>query len=148
MTTQVIQKLEESLWISKTRFDRAYMENILSEGFFEFGRSGKTYQRQEILDAPPQEIKATLPLQNFQFYEVAEGVIQTTYISEVMYGELETSNRSSMWIDSKDGWKLRFHQGTSVSNIHGVHPDINLITPNKFPFYTQGDMSELFKLLP
>jgi hypothetical protein len=34
-----LKKLEESLWKEATRFNRAYMDSILSEDFIEFGRS-------------------------------------------------------------------------------------------------------------
>ena len=44
-----LKQLEASLWIAKTRFDNDYMEQILAPDFFEFGRSGKIYQREETL---------------------------------------------------------------------------------------------------
>jgi uncharacterized protein DUF4440 len=46
-----LQQLEESLWIAQTRFDNAYMEQILSPEFVQFGRSGKVYGREETLSA-------------------------------------------------------------------------------------------------
>lgn len=35
-----LRQLEESLWIAHTRFDQAYMQQILSPEFVEFGRQG------------------------------------------------------------------------------------------------------------
>ena len=109
-----LRELEESLWTAKTRFDREYMNSILSPGFFEFGRSGRIYKREETINVSPQEINAALPLKNFQVHPVSDDVVIVTYISEVTYGELESGNRSSVWLKTSDGWKLQFHQGTPV----------------------------------
>ncbi len=107
-------ELEVSLWKPETRFDRDYMDNLLTEDFFEFGRSGRTYRRDEALSAPMQEIDIDLPLREFQIHPVAPDVVLITYVSEVQYEQLEVGNRSSLWVKRDDGWKLRFHQGTAV----------------------------------
>jgi len=109
-----LQELEESLWQDETRFDKEYMEQVLSPDFFEFGRSGRTYQREDTLSAPLQKINAKIPLKDFKVHTVSENVVLVTYISEVEDEELEVGNRSSLWMKTKEGWKLRFHQGTVV----------------------------------
>ena len=108
-----LRKLEESLWRPETRFDREYMDGVLHEEFFEFGRSGRKYSREESLSA--EEVEFSADLKDFKVQEVAEGVALVTYISEAKYGEaLEVGNRSSLWVKVGDEWKLRFHQGTVV----------------------------------
>ena len=109
-----LKKLEESLWLSETRFDQEYMDRLLSSDFFEFGLSGRIYSREEILTVPLQEIKARLPLKDFSVHLVNTNVFLVTYVSEVMYKELEMGNRSSLWLKTTAGWQLRFHQGTPV----------------------------------
>ncbi len=111
---KALYELEESLWKPETRFDHEYMNGILTEDFFEFGRSGRTYRREETLSTPMQEIDIKLPLKDFQVHEVADDVVLVTYVSEVQYEELEIGNRSSVWVKKGGGWKLRFHQGTAV----------------------------------
>ena len=106
--------LEESLWIAETRFDQEYMNRILAPDFFEFGRSGRIYTREETLNAPPQKINARLPLKNFQVHPISDDVALVTYISEVADDELEIANRSSLWRKTETGWQLVFHQGTAV----------------------------------
>jgi hypothetical protein len=110
-----LQQLEESLWIAHTRFDRAYMERILSPDFVEFGRSGKMYGREETLSATSHDIRCTLPLKHFSACCIEANVFLVTYVSEIM-GESEVlvANRSSIWIKTLQGWQLRFHQGTPV----------------------------------
>jgi len=107
-----VYELEESLWKSETRFNEEYMRSILAEDFFEFGRSGKIYSIDMSLSAPYQEINAKLPLRDFAIHEIDEKVVLVTYISEVQYDEAEIGNRSSLWLKTEDGWKLKFHQGT------------------------------------
>lgn len=107
-----LSKLEESLWKRETRFNESYMRSILSDGFFEFGRSGRIYSIETSLSAPDQEINATSPLKDFAIHEVGQAVALVTYISEVQYEDLEVGNRSSLWKKTDSGWKLMFHQGT------------------------------------
>jgi hypothetical protein len=105
-------RLEHTLWRADTRWNRAYMDNVLAADFFEFGRSGRIYKRKDTLDASGGEIRATL--KGISITEIAEGVALVTYVSEVLYEELEIGNRSSLWSRSQKGWQLRFHQGTVV----------------------------------
>lgn len=107
-----LKTLEESMWIAETRFDKEYMERTLTPDFFEFGRSGRVYKKEETISAPMQEIKAKLPLRNFSIKLIAPDVALVTYISEVEYETLEMGNRSSIWLKTNEGWKLKFHQGT------------------------------------
>ncbi len=107
-----LRELEESLWLPETRFSQEYMNRLLSSDFFEFGLSGRIYHREETLTVPLQEIKARLPLKDFSVHVVDTNVFLVTYVSEVMYDKLEMGNRSSLWLKTPAGWKLRFHQGT------------------------------------
>lgn len=78
-----LKNLEESLWLEETRFDNQYMNKILDASFFEYGRSGKTYTRDETISHSYQTIGAKIPLENFKVHEVSENVRLVTYISEV-----------------------------------------------------------------
>ena len=108
--------LEESLWQAETRFDEQYMRRVLSADFREFGRSGRRYDRDSILEVgkPGNQIHARLPLVDFQVSLVAPQVVLVTYVSEVMYDKVERANRSSIWVREAGSWRLRFHQGTPV----------------------------------
>jgi hypothetical protein len=111
-----LRRLEESLWRAETRFDRDHINDVLAPDFFEFGRSGSVYRREDILedmlDVPAQPIDATLPLAKFAVRSIAADVALVTYVSEVTYGEVkEVANRSSLWSRHAGGWRIRFHQG-------------------------------------
>jgi hypothetical protein len=112
-----LKQMEEELWITETRFDRELMEQYFAPDFFEFGRSGRVYDREEMLfDAKDAaEIKAKLPLEKFHARYLSEDIVQVTYISELDWeGEILRGNRSSIWSRVGDGWQLRFHQGTPI----------------------------------
>lgn len=110
-----IRKLEECLWQAETRFDSALMDQIFARDFFEFGLSGRTYTRRDMLlpQVNSVEFAATIPLPEFRARHITDDVVQTTCVSEVMHdGALKRGNRSSIWSRFDGAWQLRFHQGT------------------------------------
>lgn len=111
-----LKSLEESLWRSETRFDLGHQEKVFAPDFFEFGRSGRIYTREQMVRTSGQAIKAKLPLQNLEVHPLDANNVLVTYISEVQYTELEKANRCSVWSKTANGWQLRFHQGTPVSS--------------------------------
>lgn len=114
-TYEELKALEESLWQAETRFDDAAMDKVFAQDFCEFGRSGRIYQRQDMLlgQSNALEIDATLPLRDFRIRPLTDDIVQVMYVSEIRYGsQVETANRSSIWRSEPTGWKLCFHQGT------------------------------------
>ncbi|MEP0954789.1 MAG: DUF4440 domain-containing protein [Paracoccaceae bacterium] len=117
-THDQLKALEESLWRAETRFDDALMDQIFAEDFCEFGRSGRIYQRHEMLlgQGNKAEIEAILPLRDFSVRALSKDIVQVMYVSEVKYGsKFETGNRSSIWRRDATGWRLCFHQGTPTN---------------------------------
>lgn len=114
---ETLARAEESLWRAKTRYDRDLMDRTFAPDFFEFGRSGRAYGREEMLfdHDPKATIDAVLPLQEFEARAIAPNVALVTYVSEVAYGgQVERGRRSSLWTLGPQGWELRFHQGTPI----------------------------------
>lgn len=112
---QRLELLEEGLWRTDVRFDLKRMDEILAPDFFEFGRSGRIYRREDTLEIAEQPINAKLPLMNFSARLLDSHVAQTTYVSAVTYnGVEELANRSSIWSRTERSWRLRFHQGTPI----------------------------------
>ena len=110
---ELLKELEESLWRTERRFDRDYMDATLAPDFFEFGRSGRVYERNDTLNVEGGTIHTRLPLPQFAVRLIAGDVALVTYVSEVTYGNtVERANRSSLWSRCPTGWRLRFHQGT------------------------------------
>jgi hypothetical protein len=110
---KALQSLEEALWRAEKRFDRAWMDRILAADFFEFGRSGRIYNREQILSFSSDYIDAALPLPEFHARLLSADVAQVTYHSAVtIEGTVHYARRCSIWSRTTDGWRLRFHQGT------------------------------------
>lgn len=110
---QHLERLEEGLWRAETRFDQAWMERVLAPGFFEFGRSGRIYSREDTLAIPARPIDATL--EDVEAHPLGTDVALVTYTSVETYeGEEQLANRSSLWSRTEDGWQLLFHQATPV----------------------------------
>jgi hypothetical protein len=108
-----LTELEESMWQATTRFDLAFMERSLAPDFFEFGRSGRMWSREQTLDMAGRTIDATLPLPNLRIRLLDADTVHLTYDSEVVSdGMVEHAHRSSIWSRTAGGWVLRFHQGT------------------------------------
>ncbi|WP_256386744.1 DUF4440 domain-containing protein [Ruegeria sp. EL01] len=112
---RVLTALEETLWRTETRYDRALMEKTFAEGFVEIGRSGRRYERAEMFFDTDlaASIDAVLPLPDYWVDLIAPDVAVAAYTSEVRYGDIiERGRRSSIWVKSQGRWRLRFHQGT------------------------------------
>ena len=110
-----LRELEESLWREATRYDRAYIGDVLAPGFLEFGMSGRRYDRDAIIAAEFQPIGARLPLEDFTVVFVRPDVALVTYVSEDEADGPRRANRMSLWDRASGRWQLLFHQGTAVA---------------------------------
>jgi hypothetical protein len=105
--------LEEAMWRGETRYDLAFQERHFAADFIEFGRSGRTYNREQIIRSGSDEIDAVLPLPNLRIRMLSADVAQLLYDSQVRYdGVWQHSHRSSIWSRVPGSWVMRFHQGT------------------------------------
>jgi len=113
--TREIADLEHALWETDKRFDPVLMDELFALDFWEIGRSGRIYQRAELIfpRAAKHPINARLPLENLQVRRLDTATVQLTYVSEIVSGgRIERANRSSIWSWTGHRWQLRFHQGT------------------------------------
>ncbi|AIT10112.1 hypothetical protein LO80_09100 [Candidatus Francisella endociliophora] len=113
--SQTLLDLEKSLLSSKTRFDYKYMSEILTNDFREFGKSGKAYTKQDILQSLLSPIKINLEIINnsFKVNLLEEHIILVTYMTINKYNN-QKHNRSSIWVGLNNKWKIKFHQGTTI----------------------------------
>jgi len=107
-----------SLELSHLRFDlrssRARLDALLSEEYFEFGRSGRAYSKVEIVAQvladpvlPGGDCSAS-DLVEFRAMLVAPEVVLVTYW-------LRGALRSSLWRREARTWRILFHQGTPAA---------------------------------
>ena len=105
-----LRVLEESLWRSETRYDAAHVARVFHADFFEFGQAGRAWTL-ETMALTGDQISVELPLPVYRVELVAPDVALATYESRQLDGS-GTANRSSLWLRTPSGWRLRFHQGT------------------------------------
>ena len=117
---QHLVELETALHEPEVRANVARLEELLHESFLELGRSGRTYDRAEILKSLPIEKQAgTVRSQDFSLQRISDGVALLTYKSARLdeRGALSRHTlRSSLWQQTPEAWKMRFHQGTPTGD--------------------------------
>ena len=110
-----LAELERELHQSATRRDVGRLTELLHESFVEYGRSGRVYDRDEMIRGLSTEISPTIWAGDFSVSQVTEGVALVTYRTAQINEQGEFNRRalrSSLWIHTDCGWQLRFHQGT------------------------------------
>ncbi len=114
---KVLQRLETELHQEETRRDRGRMEKLLHPEFREFSRSGRRLSREESL-AELTARGARLPpvaSEGFEVTRLGEAAALLTYVSAHLNRSghpYRYTLRSSLWVLTPDGWRMRFHQGT------------------------------------
>ena len=112
--TEMFRELEEGLWRPETRSSREWLDGVLASDFREFCRFGHEYDRNHIINAPATNIEVEFPFDGFNVEVLAPGVVMVTYMNTVTYeGNTQSARRSSTWVETSDGWKLKFQQATT-----------------------------------
>jgi len=112
-TGPYLAHLEEGLWL-ETRFDPEWINRILHPDFEEVGMSGQVYSRDET-PVVVSKLAAILPHEGYRLELIDEDVALVRYVShDTSDGVHRHANRTSIWVNTNDGWQLRFHQGTPL----------------------------------
>ena len=113
---QHLRELEVALHQPDIRRDPSRLHELLHESFTEFGRSGRSYSRADIVELLSREVpRGKIWSQDFTVAEIAEGIALLTYKSAYIDADGELgrhTRRSSLWQRTAQGWQMRFHQGT------------------------------------
>ena len=117
---QELQRLEEELLRPEVRRCPEKMAALLADDFLEFGRSGRIYDKVNILETVAQQCDGRLSLSQFSAQALAPSVVLVTYWSTLCdaNGNERHSLRSSIWTRTEKGWRLVFHQGTPMAPAH------------------------------
>jgi len=111
-----LRNLETILHRPDDRMDVDRIDALLHESFVEFGSSGRSYYKADILSQLPSErTPGNVLSQDFMLTVLADGVALLTYKTSHRDEAGQASKytlRSSLWQRTDQGWKMRFHQGT------------------------------------
>ncbi len=112
MPKSEFQKLEEILLSAQTRKSQAELDRLIADDFTEFGSSGRTWNKSEVLEElPSQGPLADTELTNFEELELGGEHVLVKYLLDS--GGVR-SLRTSIWRRKNDGWEMLFHQGTRI----------------------------------
>jgi hypothetical protein len=116
------QELETSLLRPEVRASRDALSKLLANDFVEFGSSGRTYDKDQVIEGLIQESSSPAlerTTYDFSVRRLSDVVVLVTYrVNRRMLdgGELQTLRRS-IWQLIGDRWQMVFHQGTPAQAI-------------------------------
>lgn len=111
--------LESELHRLETRQNTRRLGQLLHSDFVEFARDGRRYSRAEVLAefSRPDAALDAVHVDRLELAEIGPGAVLITYTSAhtTTTGQLfHHTLRSSLWIETETGWRMRFHQGTPI----------------------------------
>jgi hypothetical protein len=112
--TKIILALEEKLLDPDVRNSAEKLDGLLADDFVEFAKSGRIYNKSQVISGLQKENKARYLIADFKIRTLAEGVILAAYTVEStgVEGNKTVSLRSSIWKLVEGKWQIIFHQGT------------------------------------
>jgi hypothetical protein len=115
--TETIRLLEEKLLEPTTRHSVNDLNGLLADGFTEFGRSGRVFDKQAVIGRIQKDETDRMNLSDFKVVILAPDTILATYraIKTEPGGQKSYSLRSSIWRRAGDKWQMFFHQGTAAA---------------------------------
>jgi ribonuclease HI len=108
----VVVRLEKSLLTPEVRGDASRLAELLHPDFEEIGATGRLWDRdttiQALTDSPESgsELAAVL-----EVARVASDALLLVFETSGVHG---LTRRSSLWVKTATGWRLRFQQGTPL----------------------------------
>ena len=108
---RLLERLERSLHQLTIR-KSAVVSQLLADGFFEFGSSGRILTKAQILAELDAETPAEVTVSDFKVQLLAPHIALVTYRARRHFVPPRYALRTSIW-EQRDGqWQMIFHQGT------------------------------------
>jgi hypothetical protein len=117
--SDLLRQLEERLLQPEVRRSAQDVADLLADEFFEFGSSGRVFNKQQILESLQHEEPTQRSITAFQSTQLASDVILTTYrVVRLNTSDAQPTSwlRSSVWRLQDGRWKMVFHQGTRAAD--------------------------------
>lgn len=98
---------------------QADLENMMTNDFWEIGASGRLYSKSYVLDMLEErfqqdQYEEVWEASDFHCRRLGEDVYLLTYT--LLQHRTRKTRRSSIWQQTREGWKIVFHQGTIVQD--------------------------------
>ena len=112
----LLVSLEQSLHTHEVRRNAQVLERLLSPEYLEIGASGRTYNREQIIQLlATSQGDSIIRADSFELKRLGAGVAMLLYRSWESGSEgekLVEAKRTSIWSCSLGQWAMVFHQGT------------------------------------
>lgn len=104
------------MWCKETNTVSGYLDATLTEDFTDFCRFGHVYDRNDLLGSSGDStVEVEFPFEEFNVEMLADTVALVTYVNTVTKdGVRDRVRRSSIWVDDRGAWRLRFVQATTL----------------------------------
>ncbi|WNV05025.1 DUF4440 domain-containing protein [Candidatus Methylospira mobilis] len=106
-----LETLERELHSASARQGSRAAE-LLADDFVEFGRSGRSYSKVQILEALGSEPADLITSSEYKLSLLSPTVALLTYKSQRNTDASTCTLRSSIWRQQGEAWQMVFHQGT------------------------------------
>ncbi len=93
----------------EARKSHAWLNELISDDFEEFGKSGATFSKKEIVRALLEEDYAEPEVTELRSKKLAADVVLVKYVTAIAGA---AANRSSIWVRRMGAWQIAHHQGT------------------------------------
>jgi hypothetical protein len=117
-----LKRLEARLQLPSVRTSRQQLDQLLADEFLEFGSSGATYDKAQVIKGLLADPESQLPryatMQAMKILWLAPDVALVTYRSQKSRpggSPPQRANRSSIWKKIDSRWQMIFHQGTPLA---------------------------------
>jgi len=110
----LLEMLERELHTESAR-DKSRTVDLLAEDFIEFGRSGRSYSKVEIIESLDSTPVDSITSYEYTLNLLSPTVALLTYKSKRNSIPKNCTLRSSIWRKQGSTWKMVFHQGTPTT---------------------------------
>jgi len=110
-----IIKFELELLKPEVRSSLAALDRLIADDFLEFGASGLSFGKEEVMARLPGEVPPEFTASDFKLRELSSNVVQLVYratMKKITDDGIRYSLRSSIWKLNNEVWQMEFHQGT------------------------------------
>ena len=116
MNETEIERLEKAVLSPDARAEGETPETLIDDDFQEFSGNGTEYNKAEVVALLSGLPGGDLSMSGFRIRELSSDHVLVTYTFENSDGR--RSYRSSVWRHDGERWKIRFHQGTPISDLN------------------------------
>ncbi|CAI8925452.1 DUF4440 domain-containing protein [Pseudomonas sp. IT-P176] len=109
--SQTLLQLEQRLLSQGIRRDAQELSSLIADDFREFGASGGTWTKADLIEQLPQQAFVQRTISQFAVKPLSEHTALVTYHCHNTQAD---SLRSSIWRKQDEHWQMLFHQGTHI----------------------------------